>query len=145
MRPRACFYCGGKLVDAEPLDVWEVHSGERFAKVNCANEKCHSMAWRPEQAKPQKKPERDCPQASVTQFVLCLCHSAIYYLPYVPELVQTDLSGWIVAYSSTKTIPLVQVLSSRSSHSIVVVCSGDTGFSRRRSSAALSPRCAPTG
>ena len=52
---QACYYCGGKLVAAEPLEVWEVHSGERFAKVKCANDKCRSMAWRPEQPQPQKK------------------------------------------------------------------------------------------
>lgn len=52
---QACFHCGGKLSDAEPPEVWEVHAGERFVKVKCANEKCGSMAWRPDQAKPQKR------------------------------------------------------------------------------------------
>jgi hypothetical protein len=53
---QACFICGGKLLAAEPREVWEVHSGERFAKVKCANEKCRSTAWRPEQPPLQKKP-----------------------------------------------------------------------------------------
>jgi hypothetical protein len=52
---QACFDCNGKLIDAKPPDVWEVYSGERFVKVKCANEKCGSTAWRPEQATPPKK------------------------------------------------------------------------------------------
>jgi hypothetical protein len=51
---QACFYCNSKLADAEPLEIWEVDSGERFIKVRCSNQQCGSAAWRPDSAQSQK-------------------------------------------------------------------------------------------
>jgi hypothetical protein len=50
-----CFYCSGKLVDVAPQETWEVNSDQCFVKVQCTNQDCAGIAWRPSQAAADKK------------------------------------------------------------------------------------------
>ena len=45
-----CFYCTGKLADVTPTETWEVYPDQCFVKVQCSNQDCAGIAWRPAQA-----------------------------------------------------------------------------------------------
>jgi hypothetical protein len=51
-----CFYCTGKLADVTPTETWEVYPDQCFVKVQCSNQDCAGIAWRPAQAAQDKKP-----------------------------------------------------------------------------------------